>query len=81
MVLSNFVTGIDIQHSEGIGYVASQEIKITNVRFLNVTSKAKGKDTAGATADVNSVFIESATATGAGDGENMPSWAASWTRL
>ncbi len=81
VVLSNFVTGIDIQHSEGIGYVASQEIKITNVRFLNVTSKAKGKDTAGATADVNSVFIESATATGAGDGENMPSWAASWTRL
>ena len=81
VVLSNFVTGIDIQHSEGIGYVTSQELKMTNVRFINVPTKVKGKDTAGATVDVNSVFTENAVATGAGDGENMPSWTASWTRL
>ncbi len=81
LVLSNFITGIDIQHSEGIGYVASEEIKMTNVRFINVTTKAKGKDTAGATVDVTNVFTENPAATGAGDGENIPSWAASWIRL
>ncbi len=81
IVLSNFVTGIDIQHSEGIIYVGSQEIKVTNARFTNVTTKAKGKNTAGAIADVNSVFTENAAATGAGNAENIPAWAASWIKL
>ncbi|MGV8993179.1 MAG: hypothetical protein ACOH1O_03690 [Flavobacterium sp.] len=81
VVLSNFVTGIDIQHTEGIGYVTSQEIKVSGVRFVNVTSKAKGKDTAGTTVDVSNVYTENSSANGAGDGENVPTWAASWIRL
>lgn len=79
VVLSNFGTGFDVEHDEGIGYVASGELKATRVKFDNITTKSKGKKTDGAAADVSAIFTEDTTATGAGNGTATPTWAAGWT--
>lgn len=78
VVLSNWKVGFDVQHDESVGY-AGTSLKATNVRFDNVITKSTGKNTAGASADVNSMFTENATATGAGNGAGVPSWAQGWT--
>ncbi|WP_432672911.1 hypothetical protein [Flavobacterium sp. SM2513] len=79
LVLSNFVTGFDVQHDEGVGYVTAGLLKATNVRFDNITTKASGKDTAGTGVNVDAVFTENASATGAGNGTATPTWAQGWT--
>lgn len=79
VVISNWKTGFDVQHDESISYIASQELKATNVRFENVTSKAKGKNTAGDNVSADAVYTESSTATGAGSGASVPQWAQGWT--
>ncbi|OJX51035.1 MAG: hypothetical protein BGO88_07525 [Flavobacterium sp. 38-13] len=79
LVLSNFVTGFDVQHNESIGYVADGTLKATNVRFDNITTKSAGKNTAGETVNVAAIYTESTTATGAGNGTATPSWAQGWT--
>jgi hypothetical protein len=79
LVLSNFVTGFDVQHNESVGYVADGTLKATNVRFDNITTKSTGKNTAGETVNVAAIYTESATATGAGNGTATPSWAQGWT--
>lgn len=79
VVLSNFGTGFDVEHDEGISYVASGELKATRVKFDNITTKSKGKKTDGTAADVSAIFTEDATATGAGNGTATPTWAAGWT--
>lgn len=48
--------------------------------FVNVDTKSKGKNTAGASVDVSGVFTENNAATGAGNGADIPTWA-SWTGL
>lgn len=79
VVLSNWKTGFDIQHDEGIGYVADGSLKATNVRFDNVGTKAVGKKTDNSEVDVTSLFTENPAATGAGAGTGVPSWANGWT--
>lgn len=79
LVLSNFLVGFDVQHDESVGYVANGSLKATNVKFDNVPTKAKGKDTAGAAANVEGIFTENANATGAGSGTSTPTWAQGWT--
>lgn len=79
LVLSNFVTGFDVQHNESVGYVADGTLKATNVRFDNITTKSAGKNTAGETVNVAAIYTESTTATGAGNGTATPSWAQGWT--
>ncbi|WP_306565631.1 hypothetical protein [Flavobacterium lindanitolerans] len=79
LVLSNFVTGFDVQHNESVGYVANGTLKATNVRFDNITTKSVGKNTDGTTVDVSAIYTESTTATGAGNGTATPSWAQGWT--
>lgn len=78
VVLSNWKVGFDVQHDESVSYSGSS-LKATNVRFDNVTTKATGKNTAGASVDVNSVFTENNAATGAGNGAGVPAWAQGWT--
>lgn len=80
LVLSNFLTGFDVQHDESVGYVTAGNLKATNVKFDNVATKAKGKNTAGDSVDVNAIFTENTTATGAGNGILAPVWAQGWTR-
>lgn len=79
LVLSNFLVGFDVQHDESVGYVANGSLKATNVKFDNVPTKAKGKDTAGAAANVDAIYTENANATGAGSGTSTPTWAQGWT--
>lgn len=79
LVLSNFVTGFDVQHDESVGYVTDGSLRATNVRFDNITTKSVGKNTANATIDVSAIYTESTTATGAGNGTGTPSWAQGWT--
>ncbi len=80
LVLSNFVTGFDVQHDEGVGYVTAGSLKATNVKFDNVTKKASGKNTAGDAIIVDAIFTENANATGAGNGTATPTWAQGWTK-
>lgn len=79
LVLSNWATGFDVENDEGIGYVGDGSLKATRVKFDNVTTKAKGKKTDGTSAEVNAVFTEDETATGAGAGTAKPEWANGWT--
>ncbi len=79
VVLKDWGTGFDIQHDEGIGYVADGQLKATRVKFDNVGVESKGTDTAGNAADVSGVYSVDQTATGAGNGTAKPAWAEGWT--
>ena len=79
VVISNFSTGFDVEHDATLAAITSGKLKATNVRFDNVTTKAKGKNTAGESVDANGVFTENANATGAGNGTSVPTWAQGWT--
>lgn len=79
VVLKNWTRGFDIQHDAGITHVASGALRATNVKFENVTTKSKGTNTAGDDIDVSAFYSESESATGAGNGANVPTWAQGWT--
>ena len=68
----------DVEHDETIAGVGTS-LKANNVTFSDITNKSKGKTTAGGSADVSAVFAETSTATGAGNGTAIPSWATGWT--
>src|SRR5690606_21593953 len=82
VVLSNWSVGFDVEHDEGIGYVADGSLKVTNVKFDNVETKSKGKKTSpgkddagndipGESVDVSAIYTENEAATGAGNGTDM----------
>ena len=79
LVLSNFLVGFDVQHSESISYVLDGSLKATNVKFDNVATKSKGKNTAGESINVDAIYSENTNATGAGNGTAKPTWAQGWT--
>jgi len=82
VVLKGWATGFDVQHDESISYVGT-DLLATNVKFEDVGVKAKGTATTpivGTTPDVTKLFTESTTATGAGNGSGVPTWAAGWTK-
>lgn len=84
VVLKGWNVGFDIQHNETIGYVGAT-LKATRVKFESVNTKAKGTktevnpDNTPITVNVDAVFSEDATATGAGNGSGVPTWTAGWT--
>ncbi|WP_379025792.1 hypothetical protein [Parapedobacter deserti] len=79
VVLNNWSTGFDVEHDEGISFVGDGSLVAANVRFINVTTKATGKATNGNSANVDAIFTENNSATGAGTtGNELPSWAAGW---
>src|SRR5690606_4487499 len=80
VVLKGWKTGFDVQHNEGITYVSTGDLKATNVKFEDVTTKSKGANTHGTAVDVSAIFTESTTATGAGNGSGVPTWTAGWTK-
>lgn len=79
LVIANFVTGLDIETDRSVNWFNAKG-KLTNVRFVNVDTKSKGKNTAGATVDVSGAFTENNAATGAGNGAEIPTWAA-WSGI
>lgn len=80
-VIANFITGIDIETDRSLEWF-NQGGKLTNVRFIDVTTKAKGTNTAKESIDVTNAFkpYENENATGAGNGADIPTWAY-WTGL
>jgi hypothetical protein len=78
VVLDNFVTGLNIEHDQTISFIPT-DLKVNNVTFSNITNLSKGKNTAGATVDVSNVYTQTTTATGAGNGTAIPTWAQGWT--
>jgi len=85
VVLSNWGTGFDVEHTETTTYANNGELKATRVKFDNVLTRTSGKLTApsstvpGDKINVDKVFSEDATATGAGNGTSIPAWAQNWT--
>ncbi|MGV9003317.1 hypothetical protein [Flavobacterium sp.] len=80
IVLSSWKVGFNVEHDECIAAVTTGALKANNVNFLaDIASKSKGKNTAGISVDVSAIVTESATATGAGNGIGIPTWAAGWS--
>ena len=76
--LTGFGDGFDVEHDETIAFVGTA-LKATNVKFTDITNKAKGKTTAGTSTSVATIADETTTATGAGNGAATPTWATGWT--
>lgn len=80
LVLAGWTKGFDVQHDETISYVEDGTLKATNVLFNNVGTFSSYKDTAGNTVTPSQeVYTTSTSATGAGNGEILPTWAQGWT--
>lgn len=79
VVIKDFPVGFNVEHDESLAGITSGTLKVTNVKFENVATKSKGKKTDGTSADASGVYTESETATGAGNGSNVPTWAQGWT--
>lgn len=79
IVIANFATGFDIETDRSLNWF-KETGKLKNVRFVNVDTKSKGKNTAGNSVDVSGAYTENSTATGAGNGVDIPTWAA-WTKM
>ncbi|MNS00218.1 hypothetical protein D3C72_314660 [compost metagenome] len=78
VVLSDWKTGIDVEHDETIAGVGTA-LKVTNVNYIAIATKTKGKKTDGTSADVSAVATELVSATGAGNGVAAPTWSAGWS--
>lgn len=77
--LNGWADGFDVENDETIAFVGTL-LKANNVTLVDFANKTKGKNTAGTTVDVAGVIAtETTTATGAGSGASLPSWATGWT--
>ncbi|KFF00159.1 hypothetical protein IX39_05730 [Chryseobacterium formosense] len=89
LVLSNWTTGINVENDASLTWFNGQN-KITNVKFDAITTKASGKGNdpdgsgplSGPTVTIlANTYTENASATGAGNGVNTPTWATGWAGL
>lgn len=80
VVLANWENGIDIQHDLTLSWIPN-ELFIENVKFINVNTKAVGKNSAGQTIDISNAYTVDESASGAGNGIEIPSWAQGWARF
>ena len=78
-VLANWAKGIDIEHDATLAWIPN-DLFIKNVQFINVATEATGKTSAGLAVDVSKAYTKVTTATGAGAGVDVPTWAKGWTR-
>lgn len=75
MVVSGWAVGLTFESASTISYFTTNVNALKNVRFDNVGEKIKGLDA--------SVLarVEKNDATGAGNGINVPTWAANWAGI
>ncbi len=86
LVFSGWAVGFNVENDETIAWIPTA-LKAVNVNFIaDVAVKTKGKlnavapATSGLSTDVSGIITsESTTATGAGNGTAMPTWAAGWS--
>jgi hypothetical protein len=82
LVIANFKTGLDIETNGSVTWF-NKGGKLTNVRFVNVDVESVGNSGTGKvpiSADVSKAYTKNQTATGAGNGADIPTWA-SWTGI
>lgn len=76
--VSGFAVGINIKNAEtdpvANAHVDNDEITFTNIQFVDVASNTNYLG-------LNVDFFTTGTATGAGSGAAVPTWAAGWTRF
>lgn len=77
IVLANFSVGLDFETTRTYNWFKAGSY-ITNVKFVNIPTIWKAKET---TTDMSSVFTTNNNATGAGNGTALPDWAKGWTGL
>ncbi len=81
VVLSGWKTGINLEHDATVNYFNGAG-KITNVNFVGVQTNISAKNSAGtAVMTLVNTFTENASATGAGNGTSLPTWATGWSGL
>jgi hypothetical protein len=80
IVLANYSTGLDFETDRTLAWFQGASY-IKNLRFVNVATKSKAKNTAGTAVDITSVYTENTAALGAGSGTALPEWAKGWTGL
>jgi len=80
IVLANYTTGLDFETDRTLSWFQGGSY-IKNLRFINIATKSKAKNTAGTAVDITSVYSENTAAVGAGNGTALPDWAKGWTGL
>lgn len=80
IVLANYATGLDFETDRTLTWFQGASY-IKNLKFVNVATKSKAKNTAGTAVDISTVFTENTSAVGAGNGTALPDWAKGWTGL
>lgn len=80
IVLANYTTGLDFETDRTLAWFQSGSY-LKNLRFVNVTTKSKAKNTAGTAVDISALYSENTSAVGAGNGTALPDWAKGWTGL
>lgn len=80
VVLSNYSTGIDFETDRTLAWFQAGSY-VKNIRFENVATNIKAKNTAGTTVDLTAAVTASTTANGAGNGSSLPTWAQGWTGI
>lgn len=79
VVIANFTTGLDFETDRTYNWFLGGNY-ITNVRFVNTGTNWKAKaTTAMPTPNLTGVFTENNSATGAGNGTALPTWAKTWS--
>lgn len=79
VVIANFTTGLDFETDRTYNWFLGGNY-ITNVRFVSVGTSWKAKaTTAMPTPNLTGVFTENNSATGAGNGTALPTWAKTWS--
>jgi len=80
IVMANYATGLDFETDRTLAWFQGGA-RMTNLRFVNIGTKSKAKNTAGVAVDISGIYTESAAALGAGAGTALPEWAKGWTGL
>ncbi|MCE3076454.1 hypothetical protein [Chryseobacterium gwangjuense] len=80
IVLANYTTGLDFETDRTLAWFQGGSY-IKNLRFVNIATKSKAKNTAGTAVDISTIYSENASAVGAGAGTALPDWAKGWTGL
>ncbi|MCU7615577.1 hypothetical protein NZ698_00075 [Chryseobacterium sp. PBS4-4] len=78
IVLANYSTGLDFETDRTLAWFQGASY-IKNVKFVNIATKSKAKNTAGTAVDISGVFTENTAALGAGSGTALPDWAKGWS--
>jgi hypothetical protein len=82
IVVKNWKTGIEVRSDESIVNLLDNSLKVTNIKFIDTPTKLVVKDSNDDVVTDEShdvIYTENESATGAGAGANVPTWAQGWT--